>query len=138
MRNRSSRVASLVALAALAVLVMASPASAEFAITNFSVTSTSSVAGAHPDLTTNLQFSTVANGPFNIAADGNLRDLSVELPPGLIGDPNAVPQCSQVEFLTSACPPASQIGVVLAEVSLNGFPLGLNSRFSTWSPEMGT
>lgn len=51
------------ALTVLVALVFAAPASAKFSITNFNVTTTSSVAGAHPDVTTDLTFSGT-NTPF--------------------------------------------------------------------------
>lgn len=122
MRKEFSRVASLAAAVVATVLVMASPASAAFSIENFAVSTTSSVAGAHPDLTTDVQFSTVVtNPPFAGYPDGNVRDVKAELPPGLIGDPHAVPQCPQVDFLANACPPASQIGVAVVRLSQYGF-----------------
>lgn len=125
MRNRSFRVVSLGMLAAVAVLVMASSASAAFSVTDFSVTSTSSVAGAHPDLTTDLTFSNTTIDPFHVYPDGNLRDLTLDLPPGLIGNPQALPQCAQVDFLANVCPSSSQVGVAEARLSLNGFPIAL-------------
>jgi hypothetical protein len=44
------------------------------------------------------------------------KDLSFNLPPGLIGNPNAVSQCSEVDFAalveqTNLCPPSSVVGV---------------------------
>ncbi len=39
--------------------------------------------------------------------------MEVALPPGIAGDPTAVPQCTQVEFLTGlTCPVDSQVGVI--------------------------
>jgi uncharacterized repeat protein (TIGR01451 family) len=43
------------------------------------------------------------------------KDLEVELPPGLVGDPNAVPQCAQQAFLEAEelnCPLDTQVGTV--------------------------
>ena len=116
MRKRSLRIAGLVMLALVTGLTMASAASAAFSIEDFSVSSTSSLAGAHPDLTTNLTFSTTSPNSFQTFPDGNVRDVTVELPPGLLGNPNAVPQCAQADFVATRCPPASQIGV--ADVQL--------------------
>jgi hypothetical protein len=123
MRRRSLRIASLVVLALAVVLAGASSASADFSITGFSVSSASSVAGAHADLTTDLSFSTRSPSPGREFSDGNLRDLTVDLPPGLVGDPEAVPQCAQTDFVLGKCPPAAQAGVAAIRLSLFGFVL---------------
>ena len=75
-------------------------------------------AGAHPfQLTTTLVLNQV------IPSGGGLRqpvelpkDLSFRLPPGLVGDPNAVPQCMMANFFalvfeTDLCPASSVVGV---------------------------
>ncbi len=72
-------------------------------------------AGAHPD---RLEMSFL----FDLAA-GNLKDLQFELPPGFIGDSNAVPTCPRnliSTYTLETCPAASQIGTV--EVNAFGFP----------------
>ena len=48
--------------------------------------------------------------PMEEAADAEPRNLNVNLPPGLVGDPRAVPQCTRVEFDEEACPADSQVG----------------------------
>jgi hypothetical protein len=108
------------ALALLVSLVVAAPASAAFSIAAFSTSLTSSVAGAHPDLTTDLTFSTTTSGSLTFP-DGNVRDLAVDLPAGLVGDPTAVPQCAQSDFSQNACPVASQIGSVKIKLLSAGF-----------------
>jgi hypothetical protein len=55
--------------------------------------------------------------------DETLKDLEVELPPGLIGNPLGVPQCLAEEFQDSAlfeqgCPAAAQIGTMKLETTL--------------------
>jgi hypothetical protein len=54
-------------------------------------------------------------------AQGNLRDIEVALPPGMIGNPTATSRCTAQEFLTihgngqfdpNECPVASAVGVV--------------------------
>jgi hypothetical protein len=55
---------------------------------------------------------------FDVATPGEqLRDLEVEIPPGLIGDPNAVTQCTNQLLLEEACPPSSQIGIDTATLA---------------------
>jgi hypothetical protein len=66
-------------------------------------------AGAHPDrLLTRFAFSTHADG----TADGNARDIAIDLPPGFAGDPTATPACARELFIQNRCEPSSQIGVI--------------------------
>jgi uncharacterized repeat protein (TIGR01451 family) len=76
-------------------------------------------AGSHPYLATfNLDLNTDLNefGGWHMAG-GYVRNVEVNLPPGFIGDPNAVPQCSRELFDggnegTPKCPTDSQVGIV--------------------------
>ncbi len=43
---------------------------------------------------------------------GDVNSIEAVLPPGFIGDPNTVPQCTRAELNNEACPSASQIGVI--------------------------
>ena len=86
-------------------------------------------AGGHPDAASvSFDLNTVRNP---VPAVGDLwpvetvRNVFVDLPPGLVGDPNAVGQCLPSQLANSAgiealplCPPESQIGV--GTVRLNG------------------
>ena len=49
-------------------------------------------------------------------AGGDPRNLTFNLPPGLVGDPYAVPRCTLAQFNIQVCPPASQVGILSAEV----------------------
>jgi uncharacterized repeat protein (TIGR01451 family) len=44
------------------------------------------------------------------SAGGQERDIVVDLPPGVAGDPNAVPQCTRQQFDDEACPTSTQVG----------------------------
>lgn len=72
-----------------------------------------SQAGSHPfQLTTTLVMNQ-ASGRLPVALP---KDLSFNLPPGLVGNPNAAAQCSEVDFAalveeTNLCPPSSVVGV---------------------------
>ena len=48
-------------------------------------------------------------------AGHEVRNLSFNLPPGLIGDPYAVPMCTQAQFNAEKCPYNSQVGVIFTE-----------------------
>lgn len=93
-----------------------------------------SLAGSHP-------YAMRVGFGFNLApevpgqpryTEGDLRNLRLELPPGLIENPTAVGRCSAADFATARlspfedsasgenCPDASQIGVVTVRSSFGG------------------
>ncbi len=85
-------------------------------------------AGSHPfQLTTALAFNETlehSNGNVSPSAPALLKNLHFDLPPGLIGDPQATPQCSNLDFSTqlrgfqtNACPADTAVGAAL--VTLN-------------------
>ena len=133
-------VASLFAL--LATFVLPPSAQATLSIETFEVSATEANntpdtrAGSHPfQLTTTLAFhrSESSAGPGEPFTDGDLRDLHLEEPPGLIENPAALSQCTQAQFNTprsspyeahpgsgESCPDASQIGVVTVHSNFGG------------------
>lgn len=72
-------------------------------------------AGGHPDGSTNFAF----NRSDGINIDGSLDNIVAELPPGFVGDPTAVAQCSDEQFGARPlnCPPESQVGVLHLEIA---------------------
>ena len=71
-------------------------------------------AGAHPfEARTFFKFAEAADDgiPFNQAPAENVKDIEVTLPPGLIGNPSATPQCTDEQLFGNACPAASQVGI---------------------------
>jgi hypothetical protein len=113
----------------VAALLFAPSAQAEFAFlpgaAGFSVKATESGGGeakgadSHPfALTTKIAFA---------PGGEDVRDIDLELPPGLLENPTAVPRCTQAQFHTprsspyetsrsgESCPNASQIGVVAVD-----------------------
>jgi hypothetical protein len=102
-------------------------------------------AGSHPfQFTTTLMFNenaveqATSNNPnpaVELAAAPLAlpKDLTFDLPPGLVGDPAAVPQCPIREFQVtgsgvSECPPDTQLGVVSVVLSSHGTPEGTSTR----------
>ncbi len=74
-------------------------------------------AGAHPPLlTVPFDFTTVdaphPRSPFKKAESGSIHDLVVDLPPGFIGNPTAVGECSAAGFTLNICPRSSQVGFI--------------------------
>jgi hypothetical protein len=99
------------------------------------------LAGSHPySATLGFQLNTATNAQGDPVVLGGLKDVHLEVPPGLIGDPLAVPACSFQQFTTvgppnfingkfvggdlegDSCPVESQVGTVVVHViEGNGF-----------------
>jgi hypothetical protein len=92
-------------------------------------------AGSHPyEMTTELGFGLEAGGsePGGPYTEGDLRDLQIEEPAGLIENPAALPQCTIAQFNTprvspfetsrsgESCPDKTQIGVATVHTSHGG------------------
>ena len=81
-------------------------------------------AGSHPyELTVPLDFNTVAPEEEPEPAGGEARNITVELPPGLIGDPQATPRCPRQQFDARRCPADTQIGFDTANTGPEPQPL---------------
>ncbi|HUN79368.1 MAG TPA: hypothetical protein VMU32_10630 [Solirubrobacteraceae bacterium] len=68
-------------------------------------------AGSHPyDLTVAFSLNTHEAGGGRVSG-GEIRNITANTPPGVIGNPTAVPECSKALFLEEAdCPADTQIG----------------------------
>jgi hypothetical protein len=91
-------------------------------------------AGAHPyAVTTRLAFNLEGGGPYS---DGDVRDLRIDLPPGMVENPTVVEACTPTQFSTprdspfqesasgESCSPKSQLGIVTVR---GAFPGGARS-----------
>jgi hypothetical protein len=125
-----------VALIVIASLALATSArAAEFAVTPGSFTTVPSTfqAGAHPDVRTTFQLDKDANGK---PIGGTPRNVIVDLPPGLVGAPSAVPTCpmkNAVDF-EIPCPLSSAVGEVDITLFLGAFPLKLHELVFNIAP----
>lgn len=111
---------SIVAVAAVAMALLAigvAPAAAaeefdKFAIESVSVSLSDKQAGKHADLTVAVKLTRDGNSPYAKA-----RDIEIHLPPGVLGNPQAVPRCTTEQLgedlEDSACPFDSQVGTTL-------------------------
>jgi len=117
----------------LALAIAAAPAHAAFSDYGFasaSASESSSQAGAHPDVSLTFELKTdpaSETDPTGLKEPyARTKDLTVELPPGLIGNPNSIPKCSTAQFVTftlggPGCPQDSQVGVTFLHIyHLNG------------------
>ncbi|MBO0746712.1 MAG: hypothetical protein J2O47_00090 [Acidimicrobiaceae bacterium] len=127
--RRPLLLAAFLAAAALCLAALVAPlARADFSDFDFASTSASlstQQAGAHPDVTTSF---TLNGDPSDVDGVGqphpwgSLRNLHVQLPAGMTGNPQAFPKCSAAVFLGATnvffggpdvgqCPTDSQIGI---------------------------
>jgi hypothetical protein len=135
-RRRRPRLC-LLAVLALGGGALLVPTGAEaFAIEGFTATihgegqTLDTQAGSHPvSLQMSADLSAEGGGPFGA---GDLRDLSLEMPPGLIEDPSVLPTCSQADLHTprsspweaslsaESCPDRTQLGTLTLRSSHGG------------------
>lgn len=115
-------------LAATATLATAAPASATLGITNWDGATmlgngeAATQAGSHPHIaSTTFSITTAITPAEQELPTEALKDGIVELPPGLLGNPQAVPSCPIAVFESEggghACPFESQIGNAELEVA---------------------
>ena len=124
------RLIAAIATGAIALTVGVAPASASFGITAFGGSLKTPAgqpllqAGAHPDVTTSISFATTPDENDQPSPDGNVKNIDVNLPPGLIGNPSATPKCTQVGLAGSGfaadCPAETQVGVARVTVYFSG------------------
>jgi hypothetical protein len=113
---------------AVSLLVFASPAPASFGIAGFdgSITnqdgSPDNQAGSHPwAFTTSITLNSLTNSFGVKAPDGNVKDIVVKEPAGLVGDPTVIPTCTDTQLSQlgsgwGSCPVGSQVGQVTAQI----------------------
>jgi hypothetical protein len=129
-RTKSSRTALRVLLTcAVSLAVMATPAYATFGIAPGSFHaeatdaegSTYTQAAGHPfEFTTSFELNTKAVGG-GVELDGDARDAVVELPPGVVGNPQALPACHSYQVAHLECPVDAQVGVVALHIYLGSY-----------------
>jgi hypothetical protein len=100
--------------ASLLLLAGAAPASA-FDVPNFSVTPSTTQAGGHPNVTVQIERTGADNE--------DIRDLYLDLPPGLIGNTTTVGACTDAQFNSDTCPANSAVGSVSAVAVAVGLSL---------------
>lgn len=127
-----SKLTRVLLLALASFLVAPAVADAEFGVVPGSMTTAlldsagdpEVRAGAHPDRFT-TGFDLNLDGD---VVDGNLRDMAIDLPAGLVGDSNAVTRCTREQFSVGGfddvlCPDQSQVGIAMVHLAAFGeFP----------------
>jgi len=130
-QRKLTRPRLLLALAITALVALVAPAAAgaepadEFHIQEFSAQAQellkpapeevedATQAGVHPDLfVVKLAISRHPLGPLGYEGpDANPKDVSLELPPGFVGNAEATPKCKVLEVRVGTCPPDAMVGI---------------------------
>jgi hypothetical protein len=102
-------------------------------------------AGGHPDaLTTAFTFASARTitqqGQFSTAPVENVKQIVIDLPPGLVGDIHALPTCSltdmtNLELDPNACPPPTHVGILT--LGVRGAKVRTNLALINVTPERG-
>ncbi len=114
------------ALLSLALPAMAQADPSEYGFATVSASRSTSLAGGHPDVTIAFKLKTDPLSPFDPFGrqqpPAQTRDISIGLPPGLIGNPNTVATCTTEQLATvfseegaPGCPQDSQVGVTVID-----------------------
>src|SRR5687767_7411246 len=125
---RPLRIALMSCAALVAGMAGAAPAQAAFGMTINNADPASTDAGAHSDFNLDLSFSGL----------DDVRDLTVHLPPGLVGDPTSTPLCTEAQLTADSCPEASQIGTTTTQANLlDAVPLTIPGEVFNVQPRAG-
>jgi hypothetical protein len=134
----------LLGLALLAAALLA-PASAQaaFGIESFSAEAlnadetTDLQAGSRPyEYVVSIEMNKDAEG----GPEGTLRQLYVDLPEGLLGDPTALPRCARLDFgfgISPTCPGDTQIGIAKVSLYNGAEPFVLDPAVYNLTPTPG-
>jgi hypothetical protein len=94
-------------------------------------------AGGHPfALTSTLRFtSETLAGVEGEVPTAEARDVVIDLPPGLIANPQALPRCTTPE--RRSCPASTQLGVFVLNARFDGHPISLLGPLLNLAPGPG-
>ncbi len=116
MGSRRLTIGAIAALAAVLALPVA--ARADVTVTDFSVTPTTTAAGAHPDVTVHEAFS------YSSGSD-SVKKTVLHFPPGLLGNPQATALCPMASFQSDICPANTQVGNTTVTAVIPPLPVAM-------------
>ena len=129
--SRARRMLTTMATAVFGLLAVAAPANAAFDIVSFGGSafdndgSRVAQAGAHANLTTSFSMTTKMVGS-DIRPDENLKDVTIDLPPGITINPQVAAECSATDLFGTdvynqpSCSSESQVGTATVSQALGG------------------
>jgi hypothetical protein len=116
-RVRPRLAATLIAAVGLLVAMPASAQALTLNNLNAAPAPADRQAGAHKNFNIHMGFT-----------GGQVKELTIGLPPGMVGDPNAAPLCTVTQLDADSCPSNTKVGSVVANatVTVGVIPLTLN------------
>jgi hypothetical protein len=131
--RRQLGVATAAGLIVALFLVLAPTAQAALGLQGLSAQPANLAAGANSDFDIHIGFSDPAD---------QVKDLTVHLPPGLVGNPTATPLCTVTQLNADSCPANTQVGSVTANVNVIvagpvSVPLTVNGTLYNLTPQQG-
>jgi hypothetical protein len=109
--RRDARAALATAAIAITSLLVAAPAAnAAFGLNGLQATPASTQAGANTNFAIHLGITDPGH---------DLKNLTIHLPPGLVGNPLATTTCTEAQLNANSCPALSQVGTVSNDVLLS-------------------
>ena len=131
--RRSTGAAVTTGLIASICLALAPSAQAALGLQSLSAKPANLAAGANSDFDIHIGFSDPAD---------QVKDLTVHLPPGLVGNPTATPLCTVSQLNADSCPANTQVGSVTANVNVIvagpvSVPLTVNGSLYNLTPQPG-
>jgi hypothetical protein len=123
-RPRARTPLLVIAIALLGLALLPAGARAAMGISSVSAAPADPTAGAHSDFNIALAFSDPGD---------DLRNLQLDLPAGVIGNPQATPRCSAAALAADACPPTSQVGTT--SVRANALGLDIDNPGTVYNVE---
>jgi hypothetical protein len=107
----------------------------EFGITRFEAEESTAGAAAHPDFTNIVEFNHSRDNEGHDTPKAVVEELSISLPPGLLGNLQATPRCEMGNFVAYGnCPIDSQVGITRVRVGSPLFVAALEPIYNLVPP----
>jgi hypothetical protein len=116
---------TLLAIALFALT--AAPAHAAITVENVQAAPADTKAGGHSNFTL----------AFDLPDAEKIKDLDVNLPAGLLGNPNAPAKCTNDQFQSDSCPPESKVGTQTVNVTVLVLPTDVSGEVFNLVPHAG-
>jgi hypothetical protein len=111
---RAKTITAILAAGAIA-LALAVPAQASQTISSYDLSTSTTEAGGHPDIEASFTLD-------NPGQPEGAQDVSVQLPEGLFGNPQAIATCTSADFALNQCSGAAQVGTIVVRGNYSGDP----------------
>jgi hypothetical protein len=93
----------------------------EFGIEKVHANLSTTAAGMHPDLANGILLNHIFKEDGKLSENmDRTEEVKISLPPGLLGNINAVPRCTTGELVAVSCPTDSQVGITTVYVTFIG------------------